>query len=67
MISPAGTIPVEVLLKDYKRVDGILISHKMHTKVLNQERVMTIDSVKHNQDLKDRFTLPEEIKALVKD
>ena len=66
IISPAGTIPAVVLLKDYQRVDGILIPHKMHTKVLNQDRVMTIDSVKHNQDLKDRFVLPDEIQALVK-
>jgi len=61
-----GTIPVEVLVSDYKEVDGILIPHMAKVKIMGQERLMTTTRVEHNVKLpEDLFKLPEEIQALV--
>lgn len=66
VVTAAGTIPVETYFSDFKIVDGILISHKLVMRVLNQERIMTISGVKHNVELpQDRFELPGEIRSLV--
>lgn len=61
-----GTIPVEVLVSDYKKVDGILIAHRASVKAMGQERLMTTIRVEHNVKLPESiFKLPEEIQALV--
>jgi outer membrane lipoprotein-sorting protein len=63
---PMGEIQVESVPSDYRKEDGILMPHKMKQSVAGQEFTMTIDSVTHNPDIpKDRFDLPDEIKALV--
>ncbi len=60
-----GDIPMEVLLSDYRKVDGILLAHKIVTKLMGQERVGTTVSVMHNLRLdKNLFDLPDEIKKL---
>jgi outer membrane lipoprotein-sorting protein len=65
--SPAGVVPVTVLLSDYKEVDGIKLAHKTTMKVMGTARNMTIDEVKNNADLPaDRFALPAEVKELLK-
>ena len=65
VVSAAGTIPIETYSSDYKSVDGIVIPHKFVIRVLNQERIMTISSIKHNVELPtDCFDLPDEIQAL---
>jgi len=64
--SAMGPLPTEVILGDYKRVDGILLPHTMKTKVLGQERVVTVKRVRHNLELPaDRFALPADVQALV--
>ncbi len=64
---PAGTVPMESYLSDYRAVDGILIPHKVTIKVLNQERIGTVESVEQNIQLPaGRFDLPPAIAALVK-
>ena len=66
LMLPTGTIPFESYASDYKRVDGILIPHKTRVMVMGLERIMTIESVKHNVKMpKDRFKLPEDIQTLV--
>jgi len=61
-----GTIPIEGFLSDYKEVDGILIPHKAKVKVLEQDTIITTESVEHNVEIpEDLFKLPEEIQALV--
>ena len=61
-----GDIPIEVFISYYIKVDSILISKKSKVKVMNQERIITIDSIEHNAEIpKDIFTLPNEIYALV--
>lgn len=60
-----GDIPMDVSLGDYKEVDGILLPHKLITKLLGQERMGTVLSVMHNLKLdKNLFDLPEEIQKL---
>lgn len=66
LASPMGEIPVETLVSDYKEQNGLLAPRKVNQKVLGQEFVVTIDTVKYNVEIpKDRFNLPDEIKALV--
>jgi hypothetical protein len=66
VVTAAGTIPVEAYFSDYKIVDGILISHKVVIRLLNQERIMTISDIKHNVELpQDRFEFPDQIQALL--
>jgi hypothetical protein len=61
-----GTIPVEVLVGNYKEVDGILMPHRASVKAMGQERVMTTRRVEHNVKLPEHlFKLPEEIQALI--
>ncbi len=64
---PAGSVPMESYLDEYKAVDGILIPHKVTIKVLSQERIGTVESVEQNVQLPaSRFDLPSEVKALLK-
>ena len=68
-IEMAGSsVPVALIVSDYKDVDGIKLSHKMKVVVAGQEQVMTIDNVKNNVDIPgDQFDLPKEVKELIKD
>jgi hypothetical protein len=67
MESPMGSLPVSTYLSDYRDVEGIKQPHTITVAVAGQERVMTVQSIEQNVDLpKDRFALPDEIKALMK-
>ena len=64
---PAGSVPMESYLSDYKAVDSVLIPHKVTIRVLSQERIGTVESVEQNVQLPaDRFDLPADIRALAK-
>jgi hypothetical protein len=64
--SPMGEIEVEMFPSDYKKVDGVLMAHKVTQKVLTQEIVIAITEVKHNVDLPpDTFKIPDAAKALL--
>ncbi len=64
--SPMGNVVTTSVVSDYRKVDGILLPHKMVTTVLTQEVVVTFTEQKHNVMLpENRFALPEEIKTLV--
>jgi len=61
-----GEIPTETLLSDYRDESGILAPHKIVTKLLSQEMIMTVESIQINPEIAaSRFALPAEIKALV--
>lgn len=61
-----GAIPTETLVGDYRDESGLLVPHKITTKMLSQEMVMTIQGVQINPEIPaSRFALPAEIKALV--
>jgi len=67
MESQMGAIAMESFLSDYKPVGGIVMAHRNVTKLMGQERIVTVQSIEHNVDLPaDRFALPPEIKALIK-
>ncbi len=62
--TPMGEIEVATYPSDYKKVDGVLISHKATQKLLTQEVTITIGELKHNVDLPaDTFKFPESLKV----
>ncbi|MCP5054758.1 MAG: outer membrane lipoprotein-sorting protein [bacterium] len=64
--SSMGTMKIEINPTDYRKVDGILITHKMTMKYMQMELSMTMDSIQHNVEIpNNRFQLPKEIQALV--
>jgi len=64
--SPMGEVPVDVIVSSYKDFGGIMTPTKMIQKVAGQELVITIQSVKINEEIPaDKFEPPAEIKALM--
>jgi outer membrane lipoprotein-sorting protein len=64
--NPMGTIPVEAYIGDYKKVDGLLMPHKVRQSAAGQEMVITTESIEQNLDLPaDRFDPPAEVKELL--
>ncbi len=63
---PMGTIPVQILLSDYREVDGVLFSHKARRVSAGQQMLIVTESIEHNVDMPaDRFKLPDDIQAIV--
>jgi hypothetical protein len=61
-----GEVQMDSFFSDYRREGNILMPHKVRQSVAGQEFTITIDTVKLNPEIpKDRFDLPDEIKALV--
>jgi len=66
--SPIGPLQVETYPADFRKVGGVLLPFRSTTKVLDQERVLSIASVEQNVEMPaDRFALPAEIQALVEE
>ena len=64
--SPMGKVPLETYAKDYRKVDGILLSFAAEIDIMGGKRLMTMNSIEHNVDLPPgTFDLPEPIKALL--
>lgn len=62
-----GEIPAEISVGEYRNVDGVLTPFMIKQKVLQQEFTITLKSMQTNLEIaKDRFDLPEDVKALVK-
>jgi hypothetical protein len=63
---PFGEQAADFFPTDYRKEDGVLIPHKVKQSAMGQEITLTIDNVSFNPEIpKDRFDLPDEIKALV--
>ena len=63
---PMGEFAMIIYAEDYRPVDGVQYAHKSRIEIMGQTRVIMIDSIEHNVEMpKDRFKLPDEIKALV--
>ena len=62
-----GTISVVATPSDYKRVDGILIPHKIIQEVIDLQKLeIVIESVEHNTEIPaERFKLPAAVQELV--
>jgi len=66
MDHPAGQIPVESFLADFREVDGIQVAHGLRVTTLGQEQLITVGSVEHNVDLPEGlFGLPDDVRELV--
>ena len=64
--TPMGEIPAEVMVSGYKDINGILIPHTLKQKGFGQELLIVLETIRHNTDIpKDRFDLPEDVKALL--
>ena len=64
--TPMGDIAAEVLLDDYQKEGDMLSPHKVINKAAGQEFQVRITSTEVNVDLpKDRFDLPDDIRALL--
>lgn len=62
-----GEIAAETVVSDYRKEGEVLLPHKIQQNAAGQEISITFDSIKFNTELaKDKFDLPDEIKALVK-
>ena len=64
---PQGVIPFEVYPGDYKKVDGILLPHKVRQVIAGlQELLVVVESIEHNVTMPEGiFQLPEEVQALI--
>lgn len=63
---PMGELDIIIYSEDYRPVDGVQYAHKIRREMMGQKHVITIESIEHNVEMpKDRFKLPDEIKALV--
>lgn len=61
-----GELPIEMLFRDYRKVDGVLFAHRILQKLPFQEREIVFESIRHNVDMPDdRFDFPQEIKELL--
>jgi hypothetical protein len=61
-----GDISAEVFADDYRKEGDLLAAHKLTNKFAGQEFQIAVQSVEFNVDMpKDRFDMPEEIKALL--
>jgi len=62
-----GDISTESFVKDYKAVNGVKMAFTRVNRVAGQEIQVHLDTIEVNADMpKDRFDLPEEIKALLR-
>lgn len=65
--SPMGEIESESVVSDYRKEGDILMPHKLVSHAASLEMAMTVESVQYNAEIpKDKFELPDEIKALLK-
>jgi outer membrane lipoprotein-sorting protein len=68
LMGEMGAIPVEIFIEDYLDACGIKIPSRTRMVAMGgkQELITTIDSVACNPEVpKDRFDMPDEIKALI--
>jgi hypothetical protein len=66
MKTAMGEFTVDTEVSDYRKEGELTVPHKVTQKVAGQEFTITIDSVKYNVEIpKDKFDLPEDVKALL--
>lgn len=65
--TPMGEMQAETLFSDYRKEGDVLVVHKIMQSAGGQEIAITFDTYKFNVDIpKDKFDLPDDIKALLK-
>jgi hypothetical protein len=64
--SPNGEVAVESKLSDYRKDGDILTPHRLENSFLGQQFVITIDTLKWNEEIpKSRFDVPADVQALL--
>jgi Protein of unknown function (DUF620) len=64
--SPMGEIAVESRLGDYRKDGDILTPHRLEQSAMGQQFVITIDTVKWNEEIpQSRFDVPADVQALL--
>ncbi len=62
-----GEMAVEILFSDYRKEGDLLVAHKIAQSAAGMQYTITLEAFKFNAEIaKDKFDLPDEIKALVK-
>jgi hypothetical protein len=65
--TPMADVDAEIILSDYRKVDGVLKPFKSRVKAGPQEMIMTVKKVECNVQIPpERFAMPPEIKELLK-
>ncbi len=65
LIPSFGEVPIESFLSDYRSVDGIQVPYLVRRRVLKQQIVTRLESVKFNTEITPgRFDLPADVRAL---
>lgn len=63
-VSPNGEIEMEMLLKDYRAVSGLMIPHRIESAMMGMQMIITTTAVEFGAQTATLFELPPEIKAL---
>jgi hypothetical protein len=64
--SPMGEVAMESRLSDYRKDGDILTPHRLEQSAMGQQFVITIDTVKWNEEIpKSRFDVPADVLALL--
>jgi hypothetical protein len=65
--SDGRELEIEMTLSDFRREGEILQAHKVESAVAGMRMIITLDSMQYNVEIaKDKFALPEEVQALLK-
>lgn len=65
--TPLGDVPAETDMTDFRPVNGIMTPFTMTERAMNQIMVMKFSNVSYNVNFpKDRFALPDAVKAVLK-
>ena len=66
MTSPMGEVAVQYVAAEYTDFNGVKVPSRMVQRAAGQEFVVTIDSVKINEEIPaERFEMPADVKALL--
>lgn len=63
-VTQAGEVEVEMFLKDYRNVGGLMIPHRTEAAMMGMQMIMTTTSMEFGTQAANLFELPAEIKAL---
>ncbi len=63
-VTQAGEVEVEMFMKDYRLVNGLMIPHRIESQLMGMAMVMTTTVMEFGPQQASLFELPPEIKAL---
>ena len=63
-VTQAGEVEVEMFMKDYRSVNGLMIPHRIESSLMGMAMVMTTTVMEFGPQQATLFELPPEIKAL---